>query len=115
MAEPASAQILPQMARPDLAKIAACWSAPLDSPMNPAEPGRASFWHHRRRMSDKVARRHAISEWLLEFSVLWAVFPLLDQLVQRDTLDWELLGISAGISLTTGSVGLMMITKGNQS
>ena len=31
-------------------------------------------------MNDRQARTHAISEWLMEFSVLWAVFPLLDQL-----------------------------------
>ena len=33
-------------------------------------------------MSDKQARQHALSEWLLEFSVLWAVFPVLDQLIE---------------------------------
>ena len=33
-------------------------------------------------MNDRQARRHAVSEWLLEFSVLWAVFPLLDKLLQ---------------------------------
>lgn len=32
-------------------------------------------------MNDRQARRQALSEWFLEFSVLWAVFPVLDQLI----------------------------------
>jgi hypothetical protein len=36
-------------------------------------------------MNDRQARRHALSEWLLEFSVLWVVFPVLDQLIERSS------------------------------
>lgn len=59
-------------------------------------------------MNDKDARRGAVSEWLLEFSVLWAVFPLLDQLVQGQIVDPVLVGISGGISLTAMIAGLIL-------
>ena len=41
-------------------------------------------------MSKRSTRRHFISEWLLEFSVLWAVFPLLDQLLGGKIEIWIL-------------------------
>jgi uncharacterized membrane protein YbhN (UPF0104 family) len=59
-------------------------------------------------MNDKDARRDAVSEWLLEFSVLWAVFPLLDQLVQGDVVDPVLVAMSAGTSLTAMIAGLIL-------
>ena len=39
-------------------------------------------------MTDREARRDALSTWFMEFSVLWAVFPLLDSLVESRPLDW---------------------------
>ena len=63
-------------------------------------------------MTDREARRDALSTWFLEFSVLWAVFPLLDSLVEGRPLDWFVRALSIGISLTTAGVGL--ITKRGQ-
>ena len=62
-------------------------------------------------MTDRQARRHALSEWLLEFSVLWAVFPLLDQLLQRQPLDVAITTIGLGVSWVAG-VGGMILRKG---
>jgi hypothetical protein len=59
-------------------------------------------------MDDREARREALSVWLLEFSVLWAVFPLLDQLVERRPIDVRFTSWSVGISLTTLVVGVIL-------
>jgi hypothetical protein len=64
------------------------------------------------RLSDGVtnneARREALSTWFLEFSVLWAVFPLLDRFVAGRSIE-ALFGFSSmAISLTTLAVGLML-------
>jgi len=59
-------------------------------------------------MNDREARREALSVWLLEFSVLWAVFPLLDQLVEKRPIDARLTSWSVGISLTTLVVGVIL-------
>lgn len=64
--------------------------------------------HPMRRMTDRQARRQAISEWLMEMSVLWAVFPLLDTLVEDKPFDVVLLGWSVGISLTTLLAGITL-------
>ena len=59
-------------------------------------------------MTDAQARRHAASEWLMEFSVLWAVFPLLDWLVENQPVALRVLAVSVAISLTTGLAGLIL-------
>jgi hypothetical protein len=59
-------------------------------------------------MNDRDARREAVSVWLMEFSVLWAVFPLLDQLVQNRPIDLRIMGPSLGISLTTLVFGVIL-------
>jgi len=59
-------------------------------------------------MTDRQARRDALSLWLLEFSVLWAVFPFLDTVVARRPLDAWLSMLSVGISLTTLALGVML-------
>lgn len=64
-------------------------------------------------MDNRAARRMALSEWLMEFSVLWAVFPLLDQLVQNKPVDISLMAWSLGISLTT-AVGGVILRKGER-
>ena len=48
-------------------------------------------------MNDREARRHAMSEWLREFSVLWAVFPL-DRLVENKPIDLSIEAWRLGIS-----------------
>ena len=50
-------------------------------------------------MNDRQARRHAISEWLMEFSVLWAVCPLLDQLLEDRPIGVGVLVASYVISM----------------
>ena len=59
-------------------------------------------------MTDRKARRYALSEWLMEFSVLWAVFPLLDQLVENKPIDVSLTLWSVGISLTALVAGVIL-------
>lgn len=59
-------------------------------------------------MNDKEARREAVSQWFMEFSVLWAVFPLLDQLVENRPIDVPITSSGLGISLTALAVGLIL-------
>jgi hypothetical protein len=59
-------------------------------------------------VTDREARRDALATWMLEFSVLWAVFPLLDQLVRHQPIDAWLLALSVVISLTTMLLGVML-------
>jgi hypothetical protein len=59
-------------------------------------------------MTDNDARRDALATWFLEFSVLWAVFPVLDQLVEHHPLDVQITVVSAGVALTTGAVGVIL-------
>ena len=59
-------------------------------------------------MTDFDVRRDAISTWFLEFSVLWAVFPVLDQLVERHPLDVRITALSVAVSLTTLVLGVML-------
>jgi hypothetical protein len=59
-------------------------------------------------MNDYNARREAFSVWLMEFSVLWAVFPLLDQLVENRSVDVRIMAWSVGISLTAFVFGVML-------
>ena len=58
-------------------------------------------------MTDREARRDALSTWFMEFSVLWAVFPLLDSLVESRPLDWFVPALGIGISLTAAGMGLI--------
>ena len=62
-------------------------------------------------MSTNDARREALSVWLMEFSVLWAVFPLLDQLVENRGINFPIMAWSVGMSLT-GFVFGMILKKG---
>ena len=64
-------------------------------------------------MNDNDARREALSVWLMEFSVLWAVFPLLDQLVENRGIDLRIMGWSLGMSLTAFVFGVML-TRGER-
>ncbi len=63
---------------------------------------------HFRAMTDNDARREALSVWMLEFSVLWAVFPVLDQIVERQPIDVWITLLSVAISLTTLAIGVML-------
>ena len=62
----------------------------------------------RSTVSNRDARREAISQWFMEFSVLWAVFPLLDWLVEKQAIELLVLAASLGISLTAGLVGFIL-------
>ena len=64
-------------------------------------------------MDNREARRMAVSEWLMEFSVLWAVFLLLDQLVENRPFDVSVTAWSIGISLTAG-IGGVILRKGER-
>jgi hypothetical protein len=59
-------------------------------------------------VNDLEARRHAMSEWLMEFSVLWAVFPLLDWFVENQPVSAGILVSCYAISLTAGLLGLIL-------
>ena len=59
-------------------------------------------------MSDRQARQHALSEWLLEFSVLWAVFPVLDQLIEGGPILTALTGSSLVITAGAGIGGILL-------
>jgi hypothetical protein len=63
-------------------------------------------------MNDRQARRHALSEWLLEFSVLWAVFPVLDQLIEGGPILTILTASSWLVSIGTG-VSSILLRKGD--
>lgn len=59
-------------------------------------------------MTDSDARREAISTWFLEFSVLWAVCPLLDRFVAGRLVEALFGSTSIAISLTTLAAGLIL-------
>ena len=59
-------------------------------------------------MTDNAARRDALSVWMLEFSVLWAVFPVLDQIVEHQPIDVWITVLSVAISLTTLAIGVIL-------
>lgn len=59
-------------------------------------------------MNNRDARRHALSEWLMEFSVLWAVFPLLDQLLDDRPIRVGLLVGSYAISMIAAFGGILL-------
>lgn len=59
-------------------------------------------------MTDREARRDAISTWFLEFSVLWAVLPVVDQLLATRPIDVPITAVSGAVSLTTLVVGIML-------
>ena len=65
-------------------------------------------------MSHRDACRQAVAVWLMEFSVLWAVFPVMNQLVENRSIDLNAIGWSLGMSLTAFTSGLMLI-RGNAS
>ena len=59
-------------------------------------------------MTDGQARRDALATWMLEFSVLWAVLPVVDQLLAQPPLDVPIIVFSVAISLTTLVIGVML-------
>jgi hypothetical protein len=59
-------------------------------------------------MTDGEARRDALATWILEFSVLWAVLPVVDQLLVQRPLDVPIMVLSVAISLTTLAIGVML-------
>jgi hypothetical protein len=59
-------------------------------------------------MDDRSARRHALSEWFMEFSVLWAVFPLLDQLLESRRLDVTLTTLCLAVSWISDLGGIIL-------
>jgi hypothetical protein len=61
-----------------------------------------------RSHTDTDARRDALSVWLMEFSVLWAVFPVLNQLVENRPMDLRITSWSVGITLTSLALGLIL-------
>jgi hypothetical protein len=58
-------------------------------------------------MNKRSTRFHFVSEWLLEFSVLWAVFPLLDQLLSGRIETW-ILAASGGLAVLSFLIGLFV-------
>ena len=55
------------------------------------------------------AQRRWLSEWLMEFSVLWAVFPLLDQVIdRRHGMDWLFIAGGILMALTTALLGILL-------
>jgi hypothetical protein len=65
-------------------------------------------------MKNNDARRDVFSIWFVEFSVLWAVFPMLDRVVEGRALDRSLTMLSVGISLTTLVLGVMLKPGGGR-
>jgi len=59
-------------------------------------------------MTDGEARRDALATWILEFSVLWAVLPVVDQLLATRPIDVRITIFSIVVSLTTLTVGVML-------
>ena len=59
-------------------------------------------------MNDRQARQQAVSEWLMEFSVLWAVFPLLDQLLADTPIQTGVTIFGYAISLVALSGGILL-------
>jgi hypothetical protein len=59
-------------------------------------------------INDRQARRHAVSEWLMEFSVLWAVFPLLDQMLEDRPIRVGVLAASYAISMIAAFGGILL-------
>jgi hypothetical protein len=60
-------------------------------------------------MNDKQARISAASEWLMEFSVLWAVFPFLDLLIEGKPMRAAVAVLSIAISFVTGVCGILLV------
>ena len=52
-----------------------------------------------------------MSEWLMEFSVLWAVFPLLDQLIEGRSIFTRLTAVSAVVCISA-LLGGILLRKG---
>lgn len=63
-------------------------------------------------MTDKQARIQAVSEWLMEFSVLWGVFPILDLLIEGKPLRAGVIIFSLGICFIAAACGILL-TKGD--
>ena len=63
-------------------------------------------------MTNRQARIHALSEWLLEISALWVVFPLLDRLVENKPFDLQLMAWSIGMT-SAALLGGIILRKGD--
>jgi hypothetical protein len=62
-------------------------------------------------MNQRQARIQAVSDWLMEFSVLWAVFPLLDQLLENRPIRPAFTAMSIGIA-ALAALGGILLRKG---
>lgn len=58
----------------------------------------------------RSARRHYVAEWFLEFSVLWAVFPMLDQMLTGRFQAW-ILAVAWSLSVLSFVLGFVMRSK----
>ena len=58
-------------------------------------------------MDRRSARRTFVAVWMLEFSVLWAVFPLLELLLGGQ-LKYRLLAFSWTLAVTSFSIGFVL-------
>jgi hypothetical protein len=63
-------------------------------------------------MTDRQARIHAVSEWLMEISALWAVFPLLDQLLGHQRFS-VLITISSLVIAVVALAGGIILRRGD--
>ena len=59
-------------------------------------------------MTTRQARIQALSEWLMEISALWVVFPLLDRLVEDKPFSVGLMAWSIGIAAVTLLSGIIL-------
>ena len=59
-------------------------------------------------LNDRQARFHAVSEWLMEVSALWAVFPLLDQLVENKPFSFSITVSSVVIAVVAFAGGILL-------
>jgi hypothetical protein len=63
-------------------------------------------------MKRRDAQKAYLSEWLLEFSVLWAVFPLLDQILSGQIRLW-ILGLAFVLVVLSLVLGFVLV-KGDR-
>ena len=60
-------------------------------------------------MTPRDARLNAIGHWLLEISALLVVFPLLDQVIHNQTLNWIILWWAAALALLSFLGGVILV------
>jgi hypothetical protein len=59
-------------------------------------------------MKPRGAHKAYLSEWFLEFSVLWAVFPFLDQILSGH-IDYRVLGLAFCLFVLSFLAGILMV------